>query len=1271
MTQLIISEKPSAAEKIATALAEGKVEKKKVDGITYYRLTHKNKDIIVGCAVGHLYSVAEKDKKGWTYPVFSVEWKPTSETNKSSRDTKKFIDLLHDLSKGVDEVIVACDYDIEGEVIGLNIVRFACNRKDAARMKFSTLTKDELVDSYEHRQKHLDWPQANAGEARHILDWFYGMNLSRALTLSIKAAGAFKIMSSGRVQGPALNLLAQREKEIRAFKPVPFWQIELLTNNDIKALHVEDKFWDKKKAEDAYSKAKGHSAKVSQLSRKENSQAPPHPFDLTALQLEAYKTMRISPKQTLQMAQSLYVAGLISYPRTSSNQLPPSLNYKKIISSIKKQETYSQLCDKLLALPNLKPNNGKKTDPAHPAIYPTGEIPKTSSAQQKKLYDLIVRRTLASFGSAAIRETLTIDFDVNSELFKAKGTLTKVPGWHEFYGKYVMLDETELPNVKEGDVLKLKSLDFSEKETQPPKRYSPASVIKDLEKRGLGTKCFTADTKVRIISENKVKVVSFSELYASLSQSAPIKIKGSKALVNSKLYCLSTDYSNEICSKFAMVSKRNLGKNEKIIKITYQDGSIIKATAEHPFLMYTKNGMKYIPTKNLVVGDRSVASTKSVEEVNIALVTWDSFLEKCTSNSKLFGEVSTLKDIRGSISQKSFGELYNLDQSIVWSYEHNGAVPLYLFDKMGLSKPVKIRGVNKSMWIKNPFPLYATPAMGRILGSLVGDGSLDKGKVLKENCYDFRYTNTNQVLLKRLALDIHSSFGIAPVIKKDKRIINGHKDKFYLQIPALVGRILAMSFEELVRKDAAEIPQSIYPHFIGALFDDEGHAYRAEPKLFISNTNFNLLKKAQQMLKELGVVTVISKKQYKLYVYGRFNLQRFLEKVPIASIEKKQRLIETLSRNYHFGMSFSMPERERDLLREIALSKEGRLTTKELAQKVRQSASTTAHQIRTLRNNGYIKTEVIGISEYPRKVIKHSLAKPIDHTCYKYVGETAISEDFVTKTIKSIEEVNYDGEVYDITNSLEMPNFVLANGVVAHNSTRASIVDSLFQRGYVMGDSSIEVTDLGLHTIHTLEKYCPEILDEALTREFEHDMDLIRDGKKSGDQILSAAQKHLEKLLTKFKAHEADIGTELLKAFRETQNVANTIGKCPKCNEHDLKILYSRKTKKSFVACSGYPKCENTYSLPSGKIFPTDKLCEFCHVPIVKVVRAGKRPFQMCLTYDCKSKESWGKKDKEVKTEDDAEDLSAVVDEIKPKKKAAKKKKAVKKKSAKKKSVSK
>ncbi len=500
--QLIITEKPSAAKKIAEALANGKPIKKTDGKITYLELTHNKNDIVVAPAAGHLYTIAETEKKTWTYPIFDVKWLESSEVDKTAEYTKHFVRVLKKLAKNASAFILATDYDIEGDVIGYNILKFACNNKQdvAKRMKYSTLTKDELRESFDKQEKTINWGQTNAGLTRHELDWYYGINLSRALSLAVKTAGSFKILSSGRVQGPALKIVVDREKEIMNFKPEPFWQIQLLgsvmdisTKKEValEAWHEENRIYDKKRAEQIMRNTKGKQAVISGINKRQFQQTPPFPFDLTTLQTEAYRCLKYQPKRTLEIAQELYLAGIISYPRTSSQQLPEVLGYKKLLSALEKNSEYKELAHLLLQKTALRPNNGKKTDPAHPAIYPTGQQTHIDG-QKQKLYDLIVKRFLATFSDPALSETNELFIAVNKEVFIAKGTRTVTSGWHGFYAPYVKLEELDMPDVEKGEHVKVKDIIKHDLETQAPKRYTAASIIKELEKQNLGTKATRA-----------------------------------------------------------------------------------------------------------------------------------------------------------------------------------------------------------------------------------------------------------------------------------------------------------------------------------------------------------------------------------------------------------------------------------------------------------------------------------------------------------------------------------------------------------------------------------------------------------------------------------------------------------------------------------------------------------------------------------------------------------------------------------------------------------
>src|SRR3989344_2745432 len=281
MTELIICEKPSAALKIANSLAEGKVKSSKTDGVVYYELKRKGEKVLVGCAVGHLFSLAEKEKKGLKYPVYEIKWKEIFQVRKKAAFAEKYYNTLKKLGKDIDKFIVATDYDIEGEVIGWNILRFIFNKKDGYRMKFSTLTKDELIESYEKASNHIDWGQAKAGEARHIMDWLWGINISRALTAAMQKAGNFKLMSSGRAQGPTLNLIVKREEEIKNFKPVPFWIVSIITDK-FTAEHIKGKMWDENESQKILKTTNGKKAAVNKIDKKEFFVEPPYPFDLTS-----------------------------------------------------------------------------------------------------------------------------------------------------------------------------------------------------------------------------------------------------------------------------------------------------------------------------------------------------------------------------------------------------------------------------------------------------------------------------------------------------------------------------------------------------------------------------------------------------------------------------------------------------------------------------------------------------------------------------------------------------------------------------------------------------------------------------------------------------------------------------------------------------------------------------------------------------------------------------------------------------------------------------
>ena len=483
MVHLILAEKPTAAKKMADSILKDYTTKKKYSA-TYYE---SSDGIIVASAAGHLFTLKDRVRK--TYPNFDLEWHPSYKKNKF---TYNFYKLLTYLGKFTDKITIATDLDIEGEVIGYNVFHFLFNKAKVSRMEFSTLTKEELKKSFLNRKEGYNYGLTESGLTRHYLDFFYGVNITKALTSSIKtASNKYHLISSGRVQGPTLALIAEREKEIEDFIPTPFWQINFITKKSEKHRFPEpltfnyekDKLWEKEKADKIFEDCNNKNAIIKKTKKTKRNLNPPIPFNLTGLQMESYKVFGFNPSRTQAIAQKLYLQGVISYPRTSSQKLPSSINYKEIIKKL------SEMFDagkKLIGMP-LKPNEGKKTDPAHPSIHPTGELPKKLKEEEEKLYSLIVHRFFAIFGKPAERLSIKIIANIDAYLFNCAGVRTIKKNWLELY-PYARLQELELPELEIGTVLIVDKLNLFEKETQPPNRYTPASLVRELEKRGLGTK---------------------------------------------------------------------------------------------------------------------------------------------------------------------------------------------------------------------------------------------------------------------------------------------------------------------------------------------------------------------------------------------------------------------------------------------------------------------------------------------------------------------------------------------------------------------------------------------------------------------------------------------------------------------------------------------------------------------------------------------------------------------------------------------------------------
>ena len=502
---LVICEKPTAAKLIARALGtKNFIELRPSRGITLYDVvSENNKHYVICSACGHLYGLISSlcDKR--IFPVYKLRWAPKQHKSGERVSIKKIIKTISLMAKRASEYIHACDYDVEGELIGYNILQFACKNKywESRRAKFSSLTDSEIRKSFDD----LLTPRSglsSSGKARHYLDFIIGVNFSRALSNCI-SNNCFKKLnnfSMGRVQSPTLAFVVDRETTIRQHVPDPYWNIIGTFQKDEISFKApsQSKISNQSQAIETVKKSNNKKAFVDDVQRSIKPLFPPHPFNTSTLQKEAYQLFKLSPSLTLSIAESLYLRGLISYPRTMSEQLPV-LDYYHIISQLANFQKYRGIGVKLLSKNSLVPSQGKLADETHPAIYPTGKSPTHINSMQSKIFDLITTRFIASFGETAeLRYTkiymslLDLKFSVDSQELLSRG-------WTDIYFPYFQFPIFHLPNLQKNEMVNLVKIEYFEKFTKPPARFNQSTLLSKMETEGLGTNSTRADIIATLI----------------------------------------------------------------------------------------------------------------------------------------------------------------------------------------------------------------------------------------------------------------------------------------------------------------------------------------------------------------------------------------------------------------------------------------------------------------------------------------------------------------------------------------------------------------------------------------------------------------------------------------------------------------------------------------------------------------------------------------------------------------------------------------------------
>ncbi len=491
---LVVCEKPDAARRVAEALAGTDISPVIVEGVETFEFWKANEKFVVCSAMGHLYTMSDPFRRRGVYPVFDLEWYPLDLVNKELKQTKKRIDAIRKLAARAKAFVNACDFDVEGETIAHNILKYACDGKEsvALRAKFSTLTKDELVSAFDEAKPRTGEGLARAGRTRHFIDFLWGVNFSRVLSQAILQGGRrYKTVSLGRVQGPTLFFVVNREVEIRTFVPTPYWTVSgVFQKNEqrFEAPYGIDKIARMVDAESIGKACEGREAVVSEVKRSVFRERPPLPFNTGELQKEAFRVFGFSPSRTLHIAERLYLDALISYPRTSSQKIPHSIDYRQIIQKLGRMRNYTVHSQRLLKK-ELRPREGEQSDSAHPSIYPTGEYPRRRlEVWEKRLFDMIVRRFLANFADDAVRERISATITVEDYQFKLSASRTIEEGWMDFYGIYTKFLDTSMPELNEGDVLRVVRVNCEQKFYSPPYRYNQASLLEKMEREGIGTK---------------------------------------------------------------------------------------------------------------------------------------------------------------------------------------------------------------------------------------------------------------------------------------------------------------------------------------------------------------------------------------------------------------------------------------------------------------------------------------------------------------------------------------------------------------------------------------------------------------------------------------------------------------------------------------------------------------------------------------------------------------------------------------------------------------
>jgi DNA topoisomerase-3 len=512
---LVITEKPSVARDIVQALG----------GFTEHDGYWESGELVVTFAVGHLFELLEPEEidpkyKRWTLadlPVIPAEYQ--LKKKKGQADRIRVIEKLHG-RKDVDRIVNACDAGREGELIFREIMKYLGNAKPIQRLWLQSMTPAAIRDGFRQLRPDAELlGLAAAAECRAYSDWLIGMNATRALTKRLKSRREKTAWSAGRVQTPTLALLVDREAEVLAHVPRPYWRLSASFERDGAGWTGawfdpdfssgsddelrDDRLFDEARARQIAQAVLGHGAVASET-RKPSREAPPPLFDLTSLQREGNRRFGWSARRTLSAAQRCYEAHkVLTYPRTDSRCLPS--DYRGVVDDVLRTfagraEVASEfapharrLLDRGLENAGRIFDDSKVSD--HFAIIPTGTLPTAAlSGDDRRLFDLVMRRFLGAFHPAALWERVERVTEVAGQHFRTRARALMEPGWREVLPpSSASADEDEaaaLPPLvpgqsdAEGVPAALRGVEVQAEETRPPARLTEARLLSLMENAG-------------------------------------------------------------------------------------------------------------------------------------------------------------------------------------------------------------------------------------------------------------------------------------------------------------------------------------------------------------------------------------------------------------------------------------------------------------------------------------------------------------------------------------------------------------------------------------------------------------------------------------------------------------------------------------------------------------------------------------------------------------------------------------------------------------------